>query len=83
MKGWNNLDTPIKHRPMPQSPGDGAERNKNMDERLKNIPEVEPDEIDQQMIKDAGAENDDEVIAFMEFLEKLNAMKESILDEQE
>lgn len=25
MKDWNNLGTPIEHRPMPQSPGDGAE----------------------------------------------------------
>lgn len=24
MKDWNNLGTPIEHRPMPPSPGDGA-----------------------------------------------------------
>ncbi len=29
MKGWNNLGTPIEHRPMPQSPGDGANNRKD------------------------------------------------------
>lgn len=44
----------IHFDPMLDGPGDGAkERNKSMDEKLKSIPEVEPDEIDLRMIQDA------------------------------
>lgn len=63
-------------QPMPQSPGDGAERNKNMDERLKNIPEVEPDKLDLFAIEKAEKENDGTVTAMDEFIRRHDAIEE-------
>lgn len=65
------------HQPgMIQSPGDGAERNKNMDERLKSIPEVEPDKLDLFAIEEAEKENDGTVTAMDEFIRRHDAIEE-------